>query len=134
MPPKVSLPNWPLLLPPQQYAIPSVAMPQVWKPPALTAVNVSPPATAVGVVLPVVDPSPISPVWFDPQQYAMLLVVRPQVWRPALIVWNVRPPDTGTGVEQGEEPWHPGAVGLPSSPPALLPQQYASPAAVTPQA
>jgi hypothetical protein len=53
---------------------------------------VSPPATAVGVKLLVVEPSPSWPLAFEPQQYAAPLVVRPQVKsKPALTAANTRP-------------------------------------------
>ena len=75
----VPSPSWPLPLEPQQYAAPVGVRPQVCPPPALSAVNVRPPATGVGSRRWVVVPSPSCPLALKPQQYAAPVVVRPQV-------------------------------------------------------
>jgi hypothetical protein len=63
---------------PQQYAALLVVTPHVRKYPALTAAQVSPPATgAEGLELVVVVPSPSSPVPLNPQQCAAPPVITP---------------------------------------------------------
>src|SRR5690348_1396634 len=64
---------------PQQYGASVVVIPQATKLPAVTVENESPPVTATGTVLELLDPSPSGPV---PQQYAGPLAVRLQVLRP----------------------------------------------------
>jgi len=44
-------PSWPLPSQPQQYAVPSLAMAQVWAPPAVTWSKAMFPETARGIVL-----------------------------------------------------------------------------------
>src|SRR5689334_22853788 len=61
-------PSWPSSFNPQQYAAPLVVMPQVCRPPAVIAEKVSPPLTATGTELTVIEPSPSSPVMPSPQQ------------------------------------------------------------------
>src|SRR6266550_4938967 len=77
--------------PPQQYALPRVVSPHVLNTPALTTANVRVPTTAVGVVLPVVEPLPSCPYELLPQQYAAPSVVTPQLeeW-PALTEANTK--------------------------------------------
>ena len=122
------LPSWPTPLPPQQYAAPTVVIPQVWIKPVLMEANVNPPLTGTGSAWSSVEPLPSWPKRPQPQQYAAPEVVTPQVWiEPALMDPNVRPPLTGTGVFWwSTEP-------LPSRPSSPNPQQNATPAVLTPQ-
>src|SRR5207244_5838001 len=57
----VRSPSSPWLLEPQQYPMPPVVSPHVWVRKGLRLANVSPPATATGVRLFVVVPSPSWP-------------------------------------------------------------------------
>src|SRR6266699_2192465 len=72
------LPSWPDRLIPQQYAAPLVVTPHAKPVPALTVVNVRPPATAAGLVLTVVVPLPSCAEELAPQQYAARVVAMPQ--------------------------------------------------------
>ena len=107
--------------------MPPDASPQVWYPAAATAVNVRPPATAAGVATSAVSPLPIRPA-LAPQQYAAPPGVSAQVWyHPALTLAKVRPPLTAVGAAAFA--WLP----LPNWPRPFEPQQYKTPAAVSPQ-
>ena len=123
------MPSCPSAFRPQQYAAPLVVTPHVVVPPALSDVNVRPPATGTGALDAVVLPVPSSPSAFTPQHHAAPFVAIPQLcdWPAALTAANVMPPETATGAGWGS------ALPLPSWPPVLSPQQYATPAMMTPQ-
>src|SRR5437879_2251447 len=127
---------------PQQYAVLLGVTPHAAPPPTLSALKVSPPATATGVVPHAAEPAPLLPSGFAPQQYAAPLVVTPHAKPdPALIALKVSPPATATGVvlhawgcETLKQFWGPVVVPMPSSPAMLSPQQYAAPTVVMPHA
>ena len=105
---------WPKLLSPQQLALPLAVTPQVWKLPALIAVN----NPGGGVAWPAL---------FLPQQEAPALFVMAHVWKPpALIAVTAPTPSVGGGVAWPKllSPQH---AALPSP---LMPQVWKSPAAI----
>src|SRR6266496_662657 len=112
-------------------------MPQVVREPALMTWKVSPPSTATGVGLSVLEPLPSWPEKLDPQQDAVPEVVMRHVYPyplPALTDLKVKPPGTGRGtVLQGSMPAQASASGpIPRRSAKLLPQQYPAPPVVTP--
>jgi hypothetical protein len=136
------VPSWPKTLLPQQYAAPAVvtphvcslvkrvALPMCWPrgaTPRASVEKVSPPATATGTELELVEPSPSWPELFNPQQYAAPVLASPHVCSPeALSAENVTPPVTATGTElELVEP-------SPSWPALFDPQQYATPLVARP--
>ena len=84
-------PSCPLLLAPQQYAVPSTASPHVWFMPALMLCHAIPLLlTGTAVVRLMAVPSPSCPRVFAPQQYASPAVLIAQVWfAPALTLAQV---------------------------------------------
>src|SRR3954471_1307736 len=80
IPPFPSCPSRPA---PQQYGVPELVSPQTLTSPLLRAENWSPPATGVGVKIPLFDgsdePFPNCPKELLPQQYAEPPVAMPQV-------------------------------------------------------
>src|SRR5688572_27253339 len=72
-------PSCPPAFCPQQYATPAGVRPHVCDSPALSAANVSPPATATGTVLAAGAPVPSSPARLAPQQNAAPAAVSVQV-------------------------------------------------------
>jgi hypothetical protein len=137
------VPSWPKEFAPQQNAAPDMMTPQVcslvttaalpicWPrgaAPRPSVEKVSPPVTATGTALELVEPSPSWPALFNPQQYAAPMVASPHVCSPeALSAVKVTPPATapGTALELVEP--------SPSWPALFDPQQYATPFVASPQ-
>lgn len=100
------VPICPLLLLPQQYAVPSVARPQVlskisFPVPGATDLNATVLATGVGTNCGglVMLPAPPEPKKIEPQQYAVPVATVPHVRvAPAVREVNDSPPATGAGL------------------------------------
>lgn len=78
---RTPLPSCPVSPAPQHQAVPVLVRPQVWSPPAVRLLNLSPPTTAVGVRTGLsVVPIPSEPYWLKPQHQAAPWASSAQVW------------------------------------------------------
>src|SRR5690606_29862648 len=104
---------------------PSPVTPQLWVPPALTVLNVTPPETSTGALWSLSEPSPSRPSSLLPQHQARPSASSAQAWsQPTLSDRKRWLPDTRRGVSTSlpKDP-------EPACPLSFAPQHQAEPAA-----
>src|SRR4051794_21698084 len=103
-------------------------MPHVWSTPSARDAKRSPPPTATGFVLSIVDPSPSCPCALNPQQYVAPSAVWAQLWyHPPTTLVNTKPAGAATGAAVRRV----AVVPSPSWPKPFHPQQETAPGALS---